>query len=563
MVLWVGIGCLALALRVAGLGRAPLSSAEAQEAMASWDAVHAGARTASGYTPLLFVLNSALFAVCGASDALARLGPALCGTLLVLSPLAFRRQLGRLAALIAGAILALSPTAMVASRQLNGTVFAVTGATLALAEFLRYRAAGQRRYLLTAAGAAALALSTGGDAITTFVSILLAGAVVLLIWPDALERDWYARLRSDLHAAWLVLAGVLAALVAGLGWHPAGLGALGDSLAHWPERFRSGGSAVLSPLGLLALYEPLALLFGVGGLVHAARRGSRFGALLGLWAAAQLAVLTLSPAGHPLEALGCVLPLACLAGVAVAAVLGVVTNPQDWPAVRLYLPIVIVLWGYFYLTLMRYANTADSSDLLLALLVGLMQVLLAALFALATQPSRAAIAFAAATGLVLLVVTVSAGWGVAFVRATDPREPLLAQPTADEVRDLQHTLRELSWAETGLPSTLRLALEEPSSPVLRWYLRDFAGLESYVPGSGAVLPEVIVTARRELLLTDSRYIGQDFALARRWDPRTVECAWAWPPHCEAAARWWLLRRTPEPPEVSQWAVVWVQASDGE
>ena len=72
-----------------------------------------------------------------------------------------------------------------------------------------------------------------------------------------------------------------------------------------------------------------------------------------------------------------------------------------------------------------------------------------------------------------------------------------------------------------------------------------------------------MTARRELLLPDSRYIGQDFALARRWDPRTVECAWAWPPHCEAAARWWLLRRTLEPPEVSQWAVVWVQASDGE
>ncbi len=563
MALWCGVGIIALALRIGHLSRAPLSPQEAREAMAAWDAVRTGVRVASGYTPLLFTVNAALFAVLGAGDALARLAPALCGTMLALSPLAFRRQLGAVAALIAGTILALSPTALVASSQLDGAVFALMGMTLALAEVLRYRAGGGRGHLLVAAGGAAVALSTGSHAVDPILSLPLAGAVAVLIWPDAIGRQLVARLRDDVRPALWVLAGALAVLATGLGWNPAGLGALGEHLASWPARFRFDARPGLSPIGMLSLYEPFVLVFGVGGLVYAARARSRFGVLLGLWAAVQLGVLALAPGHQPLDTLGCVVPLAYLAGLAGAAVLEMVSDPQEWPTARLYVPIATVLWAYAYLMLMRYANTANAAELALALLAGLMQVLLAALFALATHPKRALAGFATASGVVLLGVTLSAGWGVAFARATDPREPLLDEPTAAEVRDLRATLRELSWAETGLPTTLRLALEEPSSPVLRWYLRDFTALESWSPPNGGQLPQVLVTTQRELRVADVEYVGQDFALARRWELRAVTCRWGWPLHCEAAVRWWLLRRTGEPPEVSQWAVVWVESSDGE
>ena len=89
MALWILVGVLALVLRLANLDAAPLSAAEARWALLAWRAVTGQGLPTGGYSPFLLTMNSLLFVLCGASDSLARLVPALFGVLLALVPSLF------------------------------------------------------------------------------------------------------------------------------------------------------------------------------------------------------------------------------------------------------------------------------------------------------------------------------------------------------------------------------------------------------------------------------------------------------------------------------------------
>jgi hypothetical protein len=205
----------------------------------------------------------------------------------------------------------------------------------------------------------------------------------------------------------------------------------------------------------------------------------------------------------------------------------------------------------------------------LALLAVGLQVLLAVIFALAMGFDSALRAIAVGLGCVLVVLTLSCGWGVAHVRPADPWELLVREPTAVEVRDLVQTLRAISWRETGIATRLPFVLEAAPDSVLAWYLRDFSAARRVENlDAGVETSRVLVTAQRDLTLTGvpddvsdgTEYVGQDFATRRSWDTFGVGCTWEWPPRCQTAIEWLLFRRarTLSPPVVDQWAVLWVR-----
>ncbi|MEK7278769.1 MAG: glycosyltransferase family 39 protein, partial [Chloroflexota bacterium] len=127
MGLYVLIGAVAVALRLFHLGSAPLSSAEAREALAVWRFVMGQGASIQPVSPAWFTLTSTVFTLFGASEFWARLWPAVAGTALAFFPLTFRRELGRAATLIACALLAISPVMMAASRAADGTMVAAAG----------------------------------------------------------------------------------------------------------------------------------------------------------------------------------------------------------------------------------------------------------------------------------------------------------------------------------------------------------------------------------------------------------------------------------------------------
>ena len=567
--LWGFVALVALALRLGHLDAALLNGQEARQAMLAWQAVTGQGMPEGGYSPLLFAANALLFALGGAGDGLARLWPALFGGGLVLTPLLFRRRIGRVGALVGGLYLALSPTSLFASRQLDGTAVAAVGGMLFLAGLVHFFDTDRRTWLTLSAVGLALAVTSSPSAYTLLSTL---GLACLALVSRSTQHASRITSRITPHASRIALLFLLAVLAfsTGLGWNPAGLGGAGDLLTTWVARFGPASNPVASPLTLLAVYEPLALIFGLGGLVWGLRRGRRFVALLGLWAGLGALLLALMPGRAVLDVLWVILPLALLTGVAVEQLVRGLRERGEWFSEGLYVPVVLVLWSHFYLMLAHYAVSGSPADLALALLTVVLQVLLATVFALTIRSDSALRAVTMGTGILLLAATLSAGWGVAHVRPADPRELLVRDPTAVEARDLAQTLHDLSWSETGMPTTLpfmldlNLDLNAASDPVLAWYLRDFSAARRVedLDVEGEMYP-VMVTAQRDLsdlaltgVPADVEYVGQDFVLRRSWDPLEVNCIWEWPPRCQSAVKWLLFRHTSSLPAADRWAVLW-------
>ena len=566
--LWILITVAALALRVATLDTALLNSYEAREALVAWQAVSGQQVPAASYSPLLFTVNALLFALFGASDALARLFPALCGTALVITPFLLRRHLGRIGALCAGAYLTLSPTFLFASRRLDATVVGDLAGMAFLIGIVRFLGTDRRSWLVLSAGGLALGVVSSPSSYGLLLVLGVAGIFVAWAWPDpGVQRIW-ARLTPHLGYMLVICLLTGLGLSTAMGWNPAGLGSAGDLLTAWIARFGpAAGFPTASPIILLVVYEPLALVFGIGGLVWAVRRGRRLGAFLGVWAVAGILLLLLMPGRMPLDVSWVVLSLSLLSGLGVEALIQNLRDRGDWLNEGLHVPVVVLLWIHMYLMLSRYSVYANSTDLALALLTVALQGLLASVFGLAMKFDAALRAVVVGTGILLLGVTLSTGWGGAFVRQSDPRELLTHEPTAIEVRDLVQTLRDLSWRETGFSTTLPVMYEPPLDAVIAWYLRGFGTVQrvEHIQSEDIVttwdMGGVILTADSGALTSletlNTEYAGQDFVLRRRWNPSEVACVWEWPPRCQDAVAWLLLRKTLAPPVASQQVVLWV------
>ncbi len=557
--LWVLIAVVGLALRLCRLDAAPLTVNEAREALLAWQATTNQLTNQPTNQPFLFAANALLFALFGASDALARLWPALFGSALVLVPALLRQRVGRLGALAAGLYLAVSPTALFASRQLDGAVVTAVGVMAWVGGLVRFLDTGRRPWSTLAAGGLALAAVAGPSVCGLALTFALACLVLEWAWPSGHVRELWGLMRPQLPHALAVFLLVTLALATGLGWNPAGLGGTGNSIAGWFQCFRPASGFVAPPVVLLAVYEPLALLFGLGGLVWAVRRRWRFGVLLSLWAGLQALMLSLMPGRVPLDTLGVVLPLALLTGYAVTS-LAQSVQAKIWTGEWLYALAVLVLWVHFYLRLARHALYGQTADLFLALLTLILQVFLASVFVVAMQGASMLRGAVIGTGVVLLLATISAGWGLAHVRPSDPRELLVHEPTADTVRDLVRTLRDLSWRKTGMPQTLPFTLVAPGDPVAAWYLRDFSAMRQVddprVLQEGEI-GQVLVTSWPGWSPPGSDYVGQRFARQQSWDVRQAGCSWEWSLQCRAFF-FWLLFRQGSVVQSDEALVLWVR-----
>jgi uncharacterized protein (TIGR03663 family) len=567
--LWGVVVFTALALRLTDLGAAPLTNVEAREATLAWRAARGQGFPTANYSPLLLSANGLFFTLFGTGDGLARLLPALCGALLGLTPLLFKRHLGRVGALAAGLYLAVSPTALVSSRQLTGTAVAATGAMVCIGGLARFFETEARGWAILAAVGLALAVSSGATAYALAIPLGVAWVILSQLWPRSEYRGprYYARcFRPHATRALLTFGLVVLGLSTGLGWNLPGFGAVGDVLVQGLARFRPMTGAVVSPLLLLIVYELLGLVFGIVGLVWGLQRGHHFAALVGLWGGLELVLLALMPGRMPTDLLWAVLPLALLAGLTAEML------ARDWSCAdgglrAAYVALVTVLWAYGYLTLARYAALGDQADLALVVIVIVVQALLGLSFGLALGVGMALRALAAATGVALLAATVSAAWGAAYGHSVDPREALLSKPTTLAVRDLVETLQDLSWEETGMPTALEFTVEAPADSILAWYLRGFEmarRFDSVRDLTSDELGPIVVTMDRQDVPTQAlgaEYTGQDFALQAEWTPRALGCRF-WEAGCSRAFQWLLFRHTlplPQAPQPGVSATLWRRA----
>jgi len=578
--LWLLLLLLAAVLRLAGLETAPLSSAEAVQALAAYGAAHGGgippeARTLS---PLLFHVNVLLFALFHGGDGLARLFPALCGVGLALTPLLLRRYLGRWGALGSGLLLALSPTMLALSRTLDGSIPAALGVMLLVGAVARFLDSWRSAWIPLGGVGLALALTAGPTGWGLLLGLALALAAGLWVWRREVEWVW-PMVRPALGRGLVAFAVGLFVFGTGLGLHPAGLAATGEQFLRWlsPE-VRHKINLVLPVLAS----EPLILLVGIAGAALALSRRHGMGLLWVFWTVVGIVETVLAPT--PAAPILWLVPLAGLGGLAVEALAraaraggagippdpvgaGLAPAPTDraqgaygW----VYGVLSLTLWVHSGLTLARYSRYGQPADLFLTGVGLVLQVLLILLFAMALSvpegeetPEEAArralisvlLLAARVLGGVLLAFTFAAGWRVARVCPGEPfcAPGVVSAPTAPDLRLLPKEVERVCNAVRS-EAECRLWLVDPD-PAVAWALR---GLDfQTVPAEklqGEETLTLIVVAPAEVSVPPG-YYGTAFTLRRAWLPPRSPSQWV---------RWGLYRDPPSPPPPADQVVLGVR-----
>lgn len=547
--LWVILLLLATALRLVGLGAAPLSSDEAVQALAAYQTAHGGgipseARTIS---PLLFHANVLLFALFHGGDGLARLVPALCGVGLALTPLLLRRYLGRWGALGSGFMLALSPTLLALSRTLDGSIPAALGVMLLVGAVARFLDSWRSAWIPLGGVGLALTLTAGPTAWGLLLGLALALAGGLWVWREQVPWVW-PMVRPALGRGLAAFALGLFAFGAGLGLHPAGLAATGEQFL---RRLSPGAGHKINLLLPVLASEPLLLVAGLAGATLALSRRHGMGILWLFWTlvGALWGIIRPAPAAPVLW----LVPLAGLGGLAVGALARALQSGAPGAYGWSYGALSLTLWVHSGLVLTRYSRSAQPADLLLVSVGLALQMLLILLFWAALsvpkgnetpeEATRRALFFvlhraALVLGIVLLAVGLAAGWRV----ATCPGEPSCAPgvvpaPTAPELRLLVQEIPRLleRIGARGDPEH-RLWLVD-SDPAVAWALR---GLDfQIVPAErlhGEETPALIVAPAQ--VSVPEGYIGTTFTIRRAWLPPQSLSRWV---------RWVLFREPPSPP----------------
>ncbi len=540
-----------IALRLWNLGRYPLSGAEAEHSLAALRLYQGQPLDADIYSPLLVSLNSFIFLLFYHSDATARLVTVVLGSVLVILPLTFRRQLGRRVCLLASALLAISPSAVFLSRTINSEIIVAAGALMMAAGFFNWAETGRRDWLFLLAGGTAVLLTAGPMA----YSIVLIFALVALakladfrtLWSQGLalaaqtEASAPANksdqtgptLPPSMQQAGIFLLVALILLATAATFNLSGLGVTTGLFANWLSRLgvQAQPNAGFNAVFLLTIYEPLLVVAGLVGLAFALLGGNLLRFSFAVWFVAAL-ILDLLMGGRPDgNVILAVIPLAFLAASALAGLWAGLEYRASWSneGVILASGLVIIAFGYIGLTgwLDRLCATDDTFCRLAWLqavaALSLFGVIVA-FFGFVNNPG-VALRGAAITGVAVgLLATISIGWRLNFGPLMNlGYQPLAGIPASTELAALRNTLVGESTVRAGDKALLDILWAGPPNPALSWQLRDFNGLTQAsslpeAPTTSAVItPTPAANSGQEFNLGET-YIGQDFAIDAVWSP---------------------------------------------
>jgi hypothetical protein len=472
--LWLGLIAAAAALRLARLDALPFTFEESARALdalrVSQDSVPEGWNG-----DLAAVVTSYLFRAFEGSELVARVAPAVAGSVMVAAVWLGGRGLGRVGALAAGALLAFSPLALLLSRSalpfsFGGLLAVAMG--VALLSYLREPRA-HTAFLF----AAAFGLALSADAVATTAAIAVAAFLLLepiVAREGAVARAWGVFRRSPSH--WLSVLLVLAAAVELGVTHfgtfldlsqPAGL-------ALWRDMFalpRDGREPEYQMALLLAYDWPILLAGGTGVVVFAQRLARRGVSALTsaqrfvlLWVVVASVVVGLASQREAGQTLILIVPLALLGGLLAEELL----QALNWAALRRWWPAVavaLVLMAYAALvaTIWAEEGVSGAERFYLALALGGAMTVLAGCYSiLGRDASVIGLAVVAAVALAFLAHT-----DLSLTRDDEAAEFAVDVRTTERIEQFREVVDQFVASRTG-PVLIDPALAEP----LAWYLRD-------------------------------------------------------------------------------------------
>ncbi|NDJ52470.1 MAG: hypothetical protein GYB68_05205 [Chloroflexi bacterium] len=567
---YIVVALVAILLRVPALGVAPLDPSEAAQAIAAANTVGATFPVEGTIDNVLGFGGTVLtFLISGPTNTGARLISTLAGLLLVFAPLLFRDRIGRFPTLITSIILTLSPLAVGTSRQSSGIALTMLATLLALAILWAYLDDPRRgKSRLWALGLALAVILLGDFSGLLVLFTLFLGALAAWFTDELGDLD-SNQIQLELRRFPVAQVGLAFALsMLGLGTlfflTPSGLGAVADQLGRLGQGFlgRPVGATYLGTV--LAIYEPLILIFGLLGAWQAAQSAWLWQRFLAGWGFAALLIGLVFPGALPLHGLWTVVPLASLSGLYIADLL--VHQREAQPAVPwLHALATILIIGTMVLnlanlirqpTMFLFPPFAPPGEPTSQIPVEPLLIALELLFLIVAWFIAASVAGARSAwrgfslGLLGLALIVAVGQSVslAYVRPSQAYEPFHVAPAQPALHDLVAVIEEVSGTSAGHPRQVSITVPVDADPTLLWALRDFDNVAYVEVVNPTVQSTVVLTIDdgSDPLLGET-YVGQDFVIVRRWTPRGL-----------TASQWvdWALYRH-GPLGLEQRVIVWI------
>ncbi|MCA9983377.1 MAG: glycosyltransferase family 39 protein, partial [Anaerolineales bacterium] len=549
---------LATIRNLADLGNMPLSVNEATNALASWLQWQPAGATAPllPLSPAYLTFTSPFTQLFGSSDAMMRLVPALFGAALVALPWLLRRQLGPVGMLVSSALFLTSPTITAMARTADGSSLALFAALLLAISCIRLYADGDRRWLFSAAAMLGLGLATAplfyGLLLTGYLGWQLQSRYGLVAEWDRPELN-----RADWRQAGLTALVVWIAASSMVLWAPGALAAAVTLPGTWLSQFFTGSDIFnwISPILAMGRYEIALLLLGLSAIAWATWSGHPLGGFFTYWFSSALVLILLQ--GAIVEnLLLLVLPGYLLAGMLAQALTELKLSVRLWPFI---IAGNVLLFGSF-INLSRHLRhilsyPEQTGYQFIALFCFFFFIVVGALLPLldVELPAVGQYAFFAVLPL-LLFYSWGTGWWLGHEAANNPLERWVDLGTDGDIQEIVPTLREIARQAHGDPANLDLFVAH-DSPVLSWYLREFASMEQGqgVPNGGQF--DVIIAPTELQTSLSAAYIGSDFVLYQQQATVAGEVAGAaW----QDILRWWIFRQSRELP-VQERLILWVRA----
>ena len=478
---------LAVVLRSWHLGTLPLSDAEANLALRAINLSHGFVDTLSSDV-VYGLLTGGLMALFGPTNLIARLIPALMGSVLVLVPWLFSKHIGRTASIVLAFWLALDPGLLAISRQADSTMIAIVlvTATIGLILCRQWVLAGVTSGLYFLAGPA------------TWHGVIVIGLTAAF---------WFAFLASnpkaeDAQAKKPNILGLLAAfaitlIVVGTAGFtmPKVLSAAAMNLPDYLNAWRQdlGFAASLGLIGL-GLTELPALILGLWQFFSGLRQRNKVDILLGvIWALATILAAFLPSRTMAVFAWG-LLPLGALAARRLDALLKShipLTLPDKVQTVA-SLAGGIFLWLSLLGLILQPLNFEDNlARLRLAVfVVGIaLWILVTILIGWGWSKSAAVRGNQIALGFFLAVFIITTSWR-ASGNSSHPEAEIWRSPTPVNADVLIKLVQSAGEWTSGNPDSLNLYVTAAAPDSVKWLLR-YQRNTQYV---AAVSPSDAVTA---------------------------------------------------------------------
>lgn len=539
--------CLAIGVRILNLGNAPLTDFEADQALQAFQ-ISKGGGVDLTPGPAYAFLTGATFFIFADDNFYARLWPLIAGFSLVLFAYLIRSIIGRKAALILAIGFALDAGLVAFSRNVNQDMLVVGFAALALALIYnrRFLLAGLFIGLMLLSGPAAIQ-GLLGFGFTWILGRTLTALGIVQPFPYRISTE---RFKLTWRQILIGVGGVVVIFGTLFFQYPTGLDALTGII---PAYLSGWVNSSLVPwtrmLAVLVFYHPIALIFGLAGIIRGWLRKDALSQWLSFSAVIYLLLAIFYPGRQVSDLMWMIIPLWILAAIEISHFIRL-KDAEPLPAIgQAMLLSLLMALGWINLAGLGGLGGNENSFLRWAviggtiLLAGVTTVLISLGWSIKTAQLGLVWGLLIGLGLYSIATT----WGISQLRPNGEQELTSFYPVTKNVADFRVTLAELSRWRTGFDRSLDVVVMT-WNPSLRWVLRNWPQAKYLDSIPSGLLPEVIIkTADQPAPDLSVGYRGQDFSwwTAPGWSGALPE---NWP-------RWLVFR---DAPKVDNHIVLWAR-----